>query len=237
MRRFTLSQIASDLRFAIRITNRNRSQIAQFGALSFHLRFRNSFLYAVKVPVRISKNQNWKNMTGRDVPEVYVFFSARESGDFLHMISLLNCTENLEKQEQIHWRKFKNKIQWRRRLENCRFLSVVVVERVLTKIKLEFPKQTVCLRISMGFTGHLANIHFSGKDPLVDQSCADCPGFPVLGAGDAPPPELHPGASECAPGLAFDFWISFPTTRAQEGRTIHVFAAQGGTHTVSDPIF
>ena len=31
---FTLSQIASDLRFAIRITNRNRSQIARFGALS-----------------------------------------------------------------------------------------------------------------------------------------------------------------------------------------------------------
>ena len=29
-----LSQIASDLRFAIRITNRNRSQIARFGALS-----------------------------------------------------------------------------------------------------------------------------------------------------------------------------------------------------------
>ena len=28
-----LSQIASDLRFAIRITNRNRSQIARFGAL------------------------------------------------------------------------------------------------------------------------------------------------------------------------------------------------------------
>ena len=34
LRRFTLSQIASDLRFAIRIANRNRSQIARFGALS-----------------------------------------------------------------------------------------------------------------------------------------------------------------------------------------------------------
>ena len=32
-----LSQIASDLRFAIRITNRNRSQIARFGALRPHL--------------------------------------------------------------------------------------------------------------------------------------------------------------------------------------------------------
>ena len=34
LRRLTLSQIASDLRFAIRITNRSRSQIARFGALS-----------------------------------------------------------------------------------------------------------------------------------------------------------------------------------------------------------
>ena len=56
-----------------------------------------------------------------------------------------------------------------------------------------------------------------GKTPWVDQSCADCPGFPVLGAGDAPPPELHPGASKCAPGLAFAFtalransWICCP---------------------------
>ena len=28
---------------------------------------------------------------------------------------------------------------------------------------------------------------------------------PVLSAGGAPPPEVHPGASECAPGLAFAF--------------------------------
>ena len=44
-----------------------------------------------------------------------------------------------------------------------------------------------------------------GKTAWVDQSCAECPGFPVLGAGDAPPPELHPGASECAPTLACAF--------------------------------
>ena len=56
-----------------------------------------------------------------------------------------------------------------------------------------------------------------GKTPWVDQSCADCPGFPALGAGDAPPPEVHPGASERAPGLAFAFmalqansWICCP---------------------------
>ena len=33
-----MSQIASDLRFAIRITNRNRNQIARFGALRYVLR-------------------------------------------------------------------------------------------------------------------------------------------------------------------------------------------------------
>ena len=60
-------------------------------------------------------------------------------------------------------------------------------------------------------------LHFQGKTPCVDQSYADCPGFPVLGAGDAPPPELHPGGSKCAPGLAFvfmalraNFWICCP---------------------------
>ena len=37
---------------------------------------------------------------------------------------------------------------------------------------------------------------FRGKSPWVDQSCADCPGFPVLGAGDAPSSRAHPGASE-----------------------------------------
>ena len=31
-----------------------------------------------------------------------------------------------------------------------------------------------------------------GKTPWVDQACADRPGFPVLGAGGAPPPKLHP---------------------------------------------
>ena len=83
-----------------------------------------------------------------------------------------------------------------------------------------------------------------GKTPWVDQSCADCPGFPVLGAGHAPPPELHLGASGCAPGLAFAFMTlranlgsaapNFPTTRAKTGRTAHVFAAQGGTRRLQD---
>ena len=39
----------------------------------------------------------------------------------------------------------------------------------------------------------------------IDQACADCPGFLVPDAGAAPPPELHPGASDCASELAFAF--------------------------------
>ena len=45
-----------------------------------------------------------------------------------------------------------------------------------------------------------------GKTAWVDSPCADCPGFLVPGAADAPPPGRHPGASECAPGLAFAPW-------------------------------
>ena len=41
-------------------------------------------------------------------------------------------------------------------------------------------------------------LDFQGKTPWVDQSCADWPGFPVLSAGDAAPPELHPRALNCA---------------------------------------
>ena len=38
-----------------------------------------------------------------------LFFSARKSGNFLHIWgdSLFNYTEKLEKREKIHWRKFK----------------------------------------------------------------------------------------------------------------------------------
>ena len=61
----------------------------------------------------------------------------------------------------------------------------------------------------------------------------------VLGAGDAAPPELHPGASECAPSPSICFhgpWgkfmhlpppASLPPVQ-KKGRTAHVFAAQGG---------
>ena len=82
-----------------------------------------------------------------------------------------------------------------------------------------------------------------GKTPWVEQSCADCPGFPVLGAGDAPPPELHPGASNCAPGLAFAFmalrrnsWILLPARSlppAQKRDAQHMFLQHRRAHTDS----
>ena len=80
---------------------------------------------------------------------------------------------------------------------------------------------------------------FQGKTPCIDQTCADCPGFPVLGPGDAPPSQAS-GASNCAPGLhllscPFEQILgsaapSFPTTRAKTGHTAHDFASQGGAH-------
>ena len=52
-------------------------------------------------------------MTARDVTGFCAFFSARESGNFLHVLGgdfLLNYTENLEKKnEKMHWRKLKKK--------------------------------------------------------------------------------------------------------------------------------
>ena len=81
---------------------------------------------------------------------------------------------------------------------------------------------------------------YQGKTPWVDQSCADCPGFLVLGVGDAPPPELHPGASECAPGLAFAFmalransWICCPQLphHPSKNRTHNTCFSSTGGHT------
>ena len=85
-----------------------------------------------------------------------------------------------------------------------------------------------------------------GKTPWVDQSCADCPGFPVLGAGDAPRPKLHPGASECAPGLTFAFmalransWIccpQLPYHPFKNGTHTTCFCSTGG-HTPTDGLW
>ena len=49
----------------------------------------------------------------------------------LHLgaISFLNYTENLERKERIHWRRLQKSVETVPR--NCRFLSLVVVERVL----------------------------------------------------------------------------------------------------------
>ena len=56
------------------------------------------------------KEEQGKTMTARDMTEFYALFSSRRSGNFLQLfaaMSLLNCTDYLEKKENIHWRKFK----------------------------------------------------------------------------------------------------------------------------------
>ena len=68
-----------------------------------------------------------------------------------------------------------------------------------------------------------------GERGFCKGSCADCPGFPVPGAGDAPPPELHPGASERAHGLAFAFMTLQAPLQKRDAQ--HMFLEQkGGTH-------
>ena len=79
------------------------------------------------------------------------------------------------------------------------------------------PQTKACACIFSCWDGVKPFVRLQERPPWVDRSCPDCPGFPVLGAGDVPPPELHPGASECAPALAFAFmalransWICLP---------------------------
>ena len=74
-------------------------------------------------------------MTASDVTGILSFFlrlDIRQFSPHLGVISLLNYIANLEKQEKNRWRKFKkNPVETAPR--NCRFLSLVVVERVLNK--------------------------------------------------------------------------------------------------------
>ena len=88
--------------------------------------------------------------------------------------------------------------------------------------------------------------HLRERRPGLINHVLTLPVFRSSLAGDAPHPELHPGASNCAPGLAFLLsWPfeqilgsaapNFPTTRAKTGRTAHVFAAQAGTHRECGP--
>ena len=68
--------------------------------------------------------------------------------------------------------------------------------------------------------------------PWVDQSCADCPGFLVLSARDAPPPKLHPGASECSSrALQANSWICCPLPPTPKQDTQHMFLQHEGAHT------
>ena len=55
-RRFTLSQIASDLRFEIRITNHNRSKIARFGALRSWSKCHNWLFYSNMLASRTARH-------------------------------------------------------------------------------------------------------------------------------------------------------------------------------------
>ena len=99
------------------------------------------------------KYQNWEDifghathsgigteqtMTARDVTGSDAFFSAQISGNFLHIFGVISSLrkKNLEKKVL--------KVDWRKRSPvetapgNCRFLSLVVVERVLMQIIREF---------------------------------------------------------------------------------------------------
>ena len=75
-------------------------------------------------------------MTATDVTGFGAIFStgffATFSPDFRGLV-LLNYTENLEKKQKIQWRASSGDGAPR----NCRFLSLVVVERVLTYQKPE----------------------------------------------------------------------------------------------------
>ena len=54
---------------------------------------------------------------------------------------------------------------------------------------------------------HDADVKERPPGPWIDSACADCPGFLIPGAAGAQPPELHPGASDCAYELAFAFMV------------------------------
>ena len=78
-----------------------------------------------------------KTMTATDVTGFCAFFSARKSGNLLHILGRFPYSIT-----QKTWRKWK-KIHWLEKIQkknvetaprNCRFLSLVVVERALTNV-------------------------------------------------------------------------------------------------------
>ena len=94
------------------------------------------------------KVETEKTMTATDVTGFYAFFSAffsaQKSGKFLHIWGdfLTKLLRNLEKREKTHRRKLQ-KSSGDGALK--RFLSLVVVERVLTKERPEFRAQNFFL--------------------------------------------------------------------------------------------
>ena len=94
-----------------------------------------------------------KTITGGDVTGFYGFFLPLEIGPFsphFGAISLLNYTVNLEKRENIHWRKGKKSSG--DAAPKCRFLSLVVVERLL--INAPFLNGLFSRGFSRGKTAH-----------------------------------------------------------------------------------
>ena len=95
------------------------------------------FLY---IPYRDRKNHDSRR---RD--KILRLFLCPEIGQFsphFGAISLLTYTVNLEKKDKMHRRKFKNPVETAPR--NCRYLSLVVVESVLTLPKPSFAE---CLAV------------------------------------------------------------------------------------------
>ena len=76
-----------------------------------------------------------KTMTARDVTGFYAFCSARKSGNFLHSLGPFSylITQKAWRKKKTHCRKLKkNAVEKLPR--NCRFLSLVVVKRVLKNL-------------------------------------------------------------------------------------------------------
>ena len=83
------------------------------------------------------------------------------------------------------------------------------------------------------------------KTPWVDSTCADCPGFLVLGAAPSTASTVRLGASDCSPGLAFCFlapwafpWIccpQLPYRPFENGTHSTCFYSTGGYHTTIAP--
>ena len=107
-----------------------------------------------KIEVAIG-NSSWeqqKAMTARDVTGFYAFFCAMKSGNFVRdstfwgdFLPELHRKPPPERRKRVHWRKFKTSS--RDGAPNCRFLSLVIVKRVLN---FAVPKFVMTFRERLG---------------------------------------------------------------------------------------